>query len=139
MITVLIIGILSAVVVPRFLESVDMFRAEAAATRVAADLKFARRTARTSTSEETVTFDTAGDKYAFSSAKDLDHPGQVRAVDLSRSPYRARLVTADFNGAAQVTFNAYGVPNAGGYVTVRSGDHERTVVLDAGTGRASVP
>jgi Tfp pilus assembly protein FimT len=139
MITVLIIGILSAIVVPRFLESVDMFRAEAAATRIAADLRFARRIARSSTSEETITFDTPRHKYAFSSAKDLDHPSQIRTVDLSRTPYRVQLVAADFNGSAQVTFNAYGVPTHGGQVTVQSGSHTRTVVLDDGTGRATIP
>lgn len=54
---VLIIDILAMVAAPRHIGSLAHFRVEAAARRIAADLEWARQTARTTGVNQTVTFD----------------------------------------------------------------------------------
>jgi hypothetical protein len=47
-------------------------------------------------------------------------------------------VTADFGGEAQMSFDGYGVPNRGGTLTLRAGSVQRTIAVDATSGRARI-
>ncbi len=140
-IVTMIIGIMAAVAVPRVGESLSYHRTEFAAERIKADLRLARRYAMSTSSRQTVSFVVASDRYSFDSMADLDHSSQVYEIDLAGSPYNVRVVSAEFNDAADadVEFNGYGVPDSGGTVVVGAGGYQRTIVLDPETGEASIP
>ena len=72
----------------------------------------------------------------------VDHPrrvGETYTVRLNASPYAVSLASADFGGDERVVFNAYGLPDTGGTITVQSGNSQHTVTLDPDSGKASVP
>ncbi len=140
-IVVMIIGIAAAVAVPSVARSLAYYRVEEAAKRIKADLKFAREYARSMSSSQTVSFTVASDSYSLDGVSDPDHPSQTYQIDLSSAPYQAAIVSAEFNDAADsdVQFNGYGVPDSGGTVVVEVGSYQRSIVLDAETGQASIP
>jgi prepilin-type N-terminal cleavage/methylation domain-containing protein len=133
-----LVGVLAAVAAPRFARANANYRADLAARRIAADLAFAQRKARASSKQVTVSFAVATHSYQLVNVSDLDRSSQTYIVKLSAEPYGASLLTADFAGAAQVVFDGYGTPSAAGAVTLRAGGVQRTVTLDAVTGRATV-
>ena len=112
-----IMAALAAVAVPKYAASLARYRAAAAAARIKAELSLARRTAKISGSAQTVDV------------------SDYQAI-LSESPYRAVIVSADFGGDEEVVFDGYGIPDDGGAVTVQVGTTERTVIIDADTGRS---
>ena len=58
-------------------------------------------------------------------------------LTLSDPPYRAQLVSVDFDGD-DVVFDGYGIPDDGGGIVIACGGVTRTVNLDGETGAASV-
>lgn len=131
-----IIGIMAAVAVPRYSNSIARRRVEAAATRVANDLNLARRQARTSSSTQTVDFNVAQHRYRLVGCADIDHPGEEYIVELNAPPYEVRIVSAVFGGDDVVEFDGYGNPDSGGMVVVAGGGFQVTVKLDADSGKA---
>ena len=139
MITVLIIGIMAAVAAPKYADSLSRFRVEAAAKRVAADLKFARSEAESGSVSRTVQFNTPGlDRYTLVGVQDINHANQGYQIDLSGAPYFSFIVSADFGGDADVIFNGYSIPDSGGTVVVESGGHQATISVDADSGKIKV-
>jgi len=114
-----IITILSAVAVPKYAAALARYRVDAAAKRVKAELLLARRVARMSGASQVV---------------DISNYQSI----LSEPPYQAVIVSADFDGDEEVVFDGYGVPDSGGTATVQVGVTQRTVVVDADTGRSTV-
>lgn len=137
-VTVLTIGILAAAAMPRFVGATRRVQAESAAKKVVADLLYARRQARSQGSSETVTFDLPNHTYYCSSAAGIDKVSSVLRVKLDQSPFDCRIVSANFGGQPLVRFNAYGVPQAGGTITLQCGDQQRVVAVDAGAGKAAL-
>lgn len=129
-----IVAIISAMAIPRFGNSLVRQRAAAAARRVQADLSLARRVAQSRSSAVTVAFSGAG--YSISGLADRNRTASAYAVDLTAEPYRATAVRASFGGAAQVTFDVFGMPSAGGTVQVEVADIDQSVTVDAGSGLA---
>ena len=85
-----------------------------------------------------VVFDTIGNSYSMNGVLSLDHKSNVYSVNLTNDPYQATLVTVPFV-SNQVTFNAYGGADQNGTVVVQAGGYQRTVVLEATSGKATVP
>lgn len=138
---VIVLGIVMALAVmaaPLYGNSLSRYRAEMAANRIAADLNLARRRARTSSASCSVVFNPATDTYSIPGMAGLRRSSATYVVQVGDAPHRADLVSADFGGNTTVVFDAYGVPDAGGTVVVKSGCFTRTVTLDAGSGRAEV-
>ena len=137
-IVVLIIGIMVAAAAPRFADSLVYYRAEAAAKRIEADLKLARKQAITSSSTQAVDFVTGSNRYILTGMEHHDHPSLEYQVLLSEAPYHASLESADFGGTSNVAFDGYGVPGSGGTVIVQSGQYQKTITLNADTGKPTV-
>ena len=133
-----IVSALAGVAAPRYANSISRYRADLAAQRVAADLSQARRHALTTGAAETVTFTPASEQYQIAGLQSMDRSADDYVVSLSASPYRADLVSASFGGNATVVFDAYGVPDDGGQIVVQAGHFQKTIVLDADSGRATV-
>lgn len=128
-IALLVMGILAGVAAPRYADSLAHFRVESAARRVAADMAYARRQAIDNAASRTITFDAAADSYELDGVDDIDHRSQRYIVSFAAEGYPVDLTSADFGGAATLTFNHYGEAQAAGTVQVRSGDHVRTVTV----------
>ena len=135
---VAIIAVVAGIAIPRYSGWQFRYRADAAARRIAADLTFAQTRARAASASQSLAFDVDAETYDLPGVPDMDHPGVDYQVDLSRGPYSANLVSADFGGAQTATFDGYGVPTAGGTVVVQSGPVTKTVTLDAGTATVTV-
>lgn len=134
---VVIIGTLAAIAAPRFSNSLALQHVEAAARRLVVDLTLAQRQAKSSNASQTVRFDPAAGKYSLVGMPHPDHPAREYGVSLQEEPYSATLVSADFDGDQEIIFDVFGVPDSGGSVVIRAGNHVRTIVVDADTGKAT--
>jgi prepilin-type N-terminal cleavage/methylation domain-containing protein len=139
-IVLMIMGILAAIAAPAFYDSLLFHRVESAARRVKADLERARNTARLISSSQSITFKNSEKSYTATAAvKALDRPHQTYSVDLSKSPYQIKTLTASFGGSQIVSFDGYGKPTSGGSVVVQiDANHKATVALDGTTGQATI-
>jgi prepilin-type N-terminal cleavage/methylation domain-containing protein len=136
-IVVMIIGVLAAVAVPTFFDSLLFHQVESAARRVKADLELARQTARLTSTTQSVIFNGSG--YALSSGiRSLDNPLEDYVVDLSAAPFYLEKVTADFSGASSVYFDGYGAPTSGGTIMLELKLLKCTVTLDEVTGEVTI-
>jgi type II secretion system protein H len=135
-----IIAVVAALAVPRFGSASDRFGAAAAARRIAADLELARAQAINRSAARQVTFDVSSNKYQLIGTAGLDKPTASHQVKLADAPYHSRLVSAfsQTGSGVTVTFDGYGVPDTAGPIVVERNGQQRTVVLDAGSGRATV-
>jgi hypothetical protein len=78
---------------------------------------------------------------------DLNRSDLPYEVYLAKTGYPASLVSADFDGNDSLTFDMYGRPFTGsplaplvadGSIVIQSSGRQRTIVVDAATGAASV-
>ena len=109
-----------------------------AAKRVAADLEYASNLARTSSASQKVEFKANKDEYKFPGVPDLRDPSKDYKIELDEAPYHTSIVSAKFGGDNKVTFNGYGTADSGGTVVVTCGSYQKSVVLNAETGKAEV-
>lgn len=134
-----ILSIVSAIAIPRYGNSIALHRVEAAARRIAADLDLARNHAMNASAPQEVQFNAANDPgYTLVGLAHLDHPVDEYTVSADRDLDGAEGVSIDFGGDLSVIFDIYGKPDSGGTVQIRVGAHNRTITLDAETGRASI-
>jgi type II secretory pathway pseudopilin PulG len=138
-VTVLIIGIIGAVAVPRFGALLADYRAEAAARRVAGDLNYASRSALNQAQPVTATFVDGSQNYSFNVISHPDHPTAAWAIALNDAGYENCVFSGiSLGGDQAVTFDIYGRPDSDGTITVRCGGSTQVISIDQATGRASV-
>jgi type II secretory pathway pseudopilin PulG len=133
----MIIGLLSAIAVPRFATASARYRAAVAARRVAADLNAARASARALGTAQRVQFSSYETAYDILGTATPDGGTVSVRVDLTREPYRVAIEPDDL-GSAAVIYNGFGRPDRGGRLTLRSGIAGAVVGVDAATGVATV-
>jgi len=133
-----IVGVVSAIAIPRFGAMTNNYRSKLGATRIVADLAQARSYALATSSTQSVVFDVAAGSYEVSGVAGLNDSAAAYSVLMADPPYRSTLVSADFGGDATVKFDGFGVPDSGGSVVVAAGGISVTVVLDANTGEAAI-
>lgn len=135
-----IIGVLSAIAVPKFQRSLAKQRADAAANRIAADLRYARKLAMQQSSRQGVIFarSPGHDSYGMAGVSGLENPASAYRVSLSDEPYNASFLSVSFGGTLTISFDGYGVPDNGGSVVVQAGEFTRTVSVDAVTGEVVI-
>lgn len=136
--TMLVMGIIAAVTLPRFLNSLDHYRADAAARQLTADLQLAQKNARFTGAAETISFDPVHHRYSFSTLADPYGGSALYTVTLAESPYFCSLDQIIADGGPSVTFDGYGFPDQSVQLVVSSGKGVRLLTLDAVTGRISV-
>lgn len=153
LITVTIMGIAAAVVVPNMMQGGSL-GVQAGARMLIADMMFAQNEAMAQQNSRRVTFDPDDNSYRVEefdrsagvwvleynpvlggSANsenyeiDFDDDGRFRGVEI---------VSADFNGATQVEFDDLGNPSSGGTVRLRFETHVFDVKVAPFTGRITV-
>ncbi len=132
-----IISVLSAIAVPRYAQALSRYRADAAAQRVVADLRFARELARTKSQSVRVMFNLSSDRVGVNSAESLDNPDEVWRTELADRPYRADLTGTSFN-SHWMEFDGYGSPTANGKIMLTVGSEARCILVNADTGQVTV-
>jgi type II secretory pathway pseudopilin PulG len=139
-VVVLILAIAAAVTVPRYADNLLKVRADAAARRVAADLATAQARAKAKSCGQAVTFTVppSGNRYQLDGVANPDRKSTTYIVDLAQPPYQVALGRVDFGGTTKVTFSGYGLPDRGGTIVVQCGKYTKTVMVDAGTGIATI-
>jgi Tfp pilus assembly protein FimT len=138
-VTVLLIGIMSAVAAPQFGSMMLEYRVEAAARKIAGDLNYAARSARNRAEPITATFQQGTQNYSIDVLQDPNHPTVAWTIALSDSGFENCIVSGlSLGGDSEITFDIYGRPDASGTVTVSSGSTTQLVSIDQATGKASV-
>jgi prepilin-type N-terminal cleavage/methylation domain-containing protein len=139
MLVLAIVAVFAAMAVPRYGRATARYRLDLAARRVAADLRLAQTHAKVTSSSRTVRFSATAEQYELLNVPAPDGASGSYTVLLSAEPYRADLLAADFNGVAQITFNGWGLPDAGGTVRVSASGLQETVTVAGDTGQVSIP
>ncbi len=136
-----IIGILAALAIPRFASAAARQQVEAAARRVTADLRLARRLAKASSVPHRLNFDTQRNRYRIEQRESdktwtpiaaADKSADSHAVDLEAAPYETELDSVTSNGLLE--FDAFGVPQKGIRLVLHAGSRWVTLTFDAETG-----
>ena len=130
-----IITALTGIALPRYENALMRYRVERAARRIIADLAAARVEARTTSTSHVVQFNANFDAYQILEGETIKDGFDM--VFLSTAPYYVNVVGVDFSGSESVTFNGYGVPDAGGTITLQAGDTQKIITLDADTAKAT--
>lgn len=134
----LVLGIIAAVGIGRYVGALSNHRTAAAARRVIADLALAQRHAKMTSASQTVTFTAATDTYSMPGISDPDFPAANFTVKLARTPYKVDVVSASFGGDGSVVFDGFGRPDSSGTVVLTSGGNQITIQLDRDSGLARV-
>jgi prepilin-type N-terminal cleavage/methylation domain-containing protein len=133
-----ILAVVAGMAVASYGPALHRYRADAAARHIVADLGLARAKARQASQGQTVVFSLTNQTVRLNGVADLDRPTATYEVRLAEAPYYARIVSANFGGATQVTFDGYGTPSSTGTVVIEVGGFLKTVALSGVTGRAAV-
>jgi hypothetical protein len=131
---------LASLVAPRFAQTIGANRAEMAARRLTADLRRVQDTARITSSSLVVRFTVSptASLYEAPGLPDLDHRGGHYVVRLHDEPYSVEIASVSLGGDAEVVFDGQGKPDTAGTITLRAGDHVRTITIDGPSGRTAV-
>jgi len=133
-----IIATLTAIAIPRYQGSLARYRADLAARRIVADLALTQSNAKAASSSRSVMFSVSNNNYQMPDLLPLDGTAGSYMVELSEKPYEADITSADFGGDQQIIFNGWGIPDSGGSVIITIGSEQRTVIVDAESGKAKV-
>ncbi|GJM18656.1 MAG: hypothetical protein DHS20C14_08690 [Phycisphaeraceae bacterium] len=132
-IVVVIIGIGAAIAVPRYGRSLNRYRAQLAAERVAEELRFAAEHARSREIGVDATVDTGADSLTLVESTGSNAGDVVGTLRVDEAPYGARLFLAlRESGLGSPAFDAQGVPDADAIVVVMAGDMYVVVALYQG-------
>ncbi len=139
MIVVLILGIISVNVAPRFISAVGRRSVMAAASRIKLDLEQAKLRAKTTTTAQSVIFSPSLHAYFLPGVTPSVHHQSVYRVNLAE-PYAAQLISAEFATAtdADIEFNAFGIPDSAGLITVQAGRYRQTISIANESGRVEL-
>jgi Tfp pilus assembly protein FimT len=138
-VVVLIMGITSAVVVPRYAQLVSELRVKAAAERLAADLRLARHEAVVRSQDIEVVISAHAPQVTIAGLPGLENPAADYTTNLSGYPYYSTLLMDNSAGRRTLGFDMHGRPARGAELTLQSADRRQTVVVNQETGEVTVP
>jgi len=133
-----IMGVVAGMAAPRFTNATMRYRVALTARRIAADLGLARSWAKARSNSQVVAFDPAGSGYRMAGVRPLGRQSPDYEVSFAGGPHQVTLVSVDFGGDPNVVFDAYGAPDSGGTVVIQANGTQKTITLDAYTGKATI-
>jgi type II secretory pathway pseudopilin PulG len=136
--TIVVLGTMAALAVPRYNNYVENRRVDAAAKRLGADIEMTQRHARLASASRSITFDLDTGIYTVTGLTTLHGGSGAYVVDLSQAPYLATVGENPFGGSGQLTFDGYGTPAAGGDVVLQVGRAVRRVSVNAASGLVTI-
>ena len=138
LLVIVIVAVTANIALPRWAASVQNYQLKMAGHQVIADLALAQSRANYSSAAVTVAFNTSAGTYQVLGMTDPNRGTGTYTVNLAAAPYRIAMASASFNGATQITFDAYGTPTQGGTIVLASGNRQLSIVVDATSGKAVV-
>ncbi len=136
---ILLLGIIAAIAVPRFSDSLADLQAAAIARQIAQDIATVRRVARVTSTTKSISFDSADQTYTLNGVSNPDRRSDAYVVSITTHAPQATFGVINLGGDALLTFNGFGLPDSGGTIDVQVGQATKQVVIDAVTGSATVP
>lgn len=133
-----ILGIISAIAVPRYMWSLSRYHVSAAAERVASELRQVEQQARFTCRSRTVTLGSSDSTLMVYDPAAGAGSDVVERLALSAAPYGSEVVTSDFGSGEALTFDGYGQPSRSASATLGCGGQTRVVSVDGSTGEVSV-
>ena len=116
-VTVLILGIVSAVAAPRFSNALVSSQLKSAGQRIVADLQFARNQAKTKSDLVTVQFLTSPDRYVISGVNHPDRKAGDYIVEISEICPSYSAITPSFDGETSFQFTHLSTAQVGSPAT----------------------
>lgn len=130
LVIVMVIVVVAAVIAaPKYADAMDRYRAESAARHVAQQFELAARRARASGQALTLTVSVSQNTLTWKTPDDrvFSH------VDVSQSPFNAKITKTTHEGGGNLEINGFGVPCGQTSVVIRAGITKQKVILDADT------
>lgn len=125
-IVILILGILSAIAIPRYNSWRQTHRIRSAGNTLVADLSRASTLARTTGQQVTVNFDPGNDSYSIPAIADGGKPGKFLKIDLSKTPFQVNLK----RGTTTLVFDPFGYATTNGrWILQVTGGSAKTVSI----------
>ncbi len=137
---IVIIGIISAISIPKVGSLITDVNEKAVAERIIEDLSYLRNRAVSLRDTTWMVVDQAQNQYGLYVGPDAGsrilipdpQTGESFILDLDSAYQDVLINSANFGGASEVSFNWWGIPSSGGTIVLNS----RTITLIAGTGMA---
>lgn len=126
---VAIIGVVSAIAMPRLGSVLDTHRVDQAASKLANDLELLRTAARASTTTTQLTVSGKNSTWRLSGLADTAPGSPESTVNLTQAPYFATFDNNLVPDEYQLTFDANGVPSETFKFVIRSGAQSRFVTV----------
>ena len=142
-IVILVLGIVTAVSVPRISIGVQAAQLRTAVAGIESHLAFARRTAINRGRPVTLTFDNLLETYSSADIGYPEQPASMLLVDLRSAYDPAMNLEASFDGLVAITFDPEGMPHAGssplanGTINVSTGGVVYRIMIKPGLGTVS--
>ena len=133
-----IIGFLATIVGSRYGTAIANQRADAAARRIVLEIAHAQTEGRRTSAGRLIKINNNPVQVVIRYADDTALAEGNYKIQLGQEPYRVTDRTVDFNGDKRLIFDGFGRPDSGGTLTIRVGDVERTITVDAETGQATI-
>lgn len=136
-VTVLLMGILTAAAAPQFASALQRQRVKCAAQRICADIRWVRNVAIATSTSRRVDFNIAQGSYALYGIASPDKPGTDYSLQLSDGNYATSIVSVNLGGDGILGFDMYGQPDSGGTIVIRCGGALSIITVNASTGEAT--
>ena len=133
-----IIGIATAIAVPRYMGSIQNYRLNASARRMVTDLEFARSQAKATSSSRTFQVVVVDDAYLIGEETQIDRASDTYRVDLKLAPYHTAIKSIDLGGDAELVFNGFGEPDSNGVIIINTLQGKKAILIDSVTGEISI-
>lgn len=137
-----ILGVVSAIAVPRFGNASQNRRVNMAAQRLIADLTMVQSRANMTSSTLTIDFSPGTGTYTVVGIPDLKSGASTWTTNLSDRPFDCTITSITLGGVTRtsstisISFNGFGVPSTGGTFTIGARSASATVAVDANSGKA---
>ena len=136
-----VVAVVAAIALPKYGNSVRRYRLDSAASRISGDINQLRAAARSTSKTQSMSFaGAAGTTYSLSGVVGFDGTATAYSVNLAANPYLLTAVTPSFGSGALMTLSCdmYGVLDNSGTIVLQAGENQRTITVDASTGKVSV-
>lgn len=140
LVVVLILGIISINVAPRFVATLGRHRVSSAARRIKLDIEQVRLRAQTTATFQSIVFAPSLNAYFLPNVTPIDPKQSVYRVNLSQSVGNGPAfvsVELPIPNDTELQFNASGVPDSAGQIALRAGDYQQSVLV-ADTGHVEL-
>ena len=128
-----ILGVVAALGLPRYAQSLTRYRVDAAAQRLANDLQTLRQRAIDHSVSATITLDANADTLSATGVGGSDQSATVYVTDFKQPPFAVDLVLSQT--PLVFGFDGFGRADQSATITLVQGNYRQTINVEAGTGR----